>query len=371
MDRRVPVKIVVYAISKNEAQFVDRWMDSMQEADQVVVLDTGSQDDTVQRLQARGARVVSETITPWRFDTARNRSLELVDADADICVCTDLDELFHPGWRRLLEAAWAPGTGQAYYRYTWSFGPHGEEGVVFWREKIHARQGYQWVHPVHEVLAWKGEGAPAPAITIEGIQLDHHPDPGKSRGQYLGLLEQSVQEDPEDDRNMHYLGREYLYRGRWDDCIATLQRHLSMPRARWADERCASMRYIAQSYQHKGDRAAAQNWYLRAVAEAPHLREPYVELAQLLYEQGRWDGVLFFTECALQITQRPRSYICEAAPWGSLPHDLRAMAFYQTGRIPQALEQWRLALQCEPGNERLLGNVRLLEGMEASPSGPA
>ena len=33
------MKVIVYAICKNEAQFADRWMDSMSEADQVVVLD--------------------------------------------------------------------------------------------------------------------------------------------------------------------------------------------------------------------------------------------------------------------------------------------------------------------------------------------
>ena len=51
------MNIVVYAICKNESQFVDRWMDSMSEADMVVVLDTGSDDDTPQRLEARGAKV--------------------------------------------------------------------------------------------------------------------------------------------------------------------------------------------------------------------------------------------------------------------------------------------------------------------------
>ena len=51
------MKIVVYAIAKNESSFVDRWMDSMSEADQVVVLDTGSDDGTAERLRARGARV--------------------------------------------------------------------------------------------------------------------------------------------------------------------------------------------------------------------------------------------------------------------------------------------------------------------------
>ena len=226
-------KVCVYTICKNEEKFVDRWMDSMGEADLVVVLDTGSKDGTVERLRARGAQVTVERILPWRFDAARNRSLELVPEDVDLCVCTDLDEVFHPGWREALERAWRPGCGRVSYRYTWSFQQDGSEGVVFWSDKIHTRRGYRWVHPVHEVLQWEGEGAPGPTVEAEGVQLDHHPDPEKSRGQYLPLLELSVEEDPEDDRNMHYLGREYLFRGQWADCVRTLKRHLAMPKAVW------------------------------------------------------------------------------------------------------------------------------------------
>lgn len=146
------MKIVVYAICKNEAGHAERWMASMAEADGVYVLDTGSTDGTAERLRALGAVVVEERVEPWRFDTARNRSLELVPEDADICVCTDLDEVFHPGWRAALEAAWTDGTTQAVYRYTWNFNADGSEGTVFWIEKIHARRGYRWTHPVHEVL---------------------------------------------------------------------------------------------------------------------------------------------------------------------------------------------------------------------------
>lgn len=355
------MKIAVYAICKNEEKFVDRWMDSMGEADEIAVLDTGSSDGTVDRLRARGAEVTVEQITPWRFDRARNRSLELVPPDVDVCVCTDLDEVFHPGWRAALEAAWRPGTGQATYRYTWSFNPDGSEGVVFWYEKIHARRGYQWVHPVHEVLRWVGPGQPGPTVEAPGVQLDHHPDPKKSRGQYLPLLELSVEEEPEDDRNVHYLGREYFYRGRWDDCIRTLRRHLSMPSAAWRDERAASMRYIAKCYARKGEPRTARDWYLRAMAEAPHLREAYLDLALQLYEEREWDGVLYFTGCALEITQRPRSYICEAAAWGSLPHDLRCQAFYHTGRPALALEEARLALALSPQDPRLADNLALLQ----------
>ena len=48
-------KICVYAISKNEAQFVERWYNSMKEADYVVVLDTGSRDGTAEKLKELGA----------------------------------------------------------------------------------------------------------------------------------------------------------------------------------------------------------------------------------------------------------------------------------------------------------------------------
>ena len=124
------MKIAVYAICKNEESFARRWMESMSEADEVFVLDTGSTDRTADLLQELGAKVTKDSIIPWRFDTARNRSLDLVPMDTDICVCTDLDEVFHPGWRKLLESAWQPGTGQASYRYTWSFNSDGSEWVV-------------------------------------------------------------------------------------------------------------------------------------------------------------------------------------------------------------------------------------------------
>lgn len=355
-------KVCVYAICKNERQFVERWMNSMGEADEVVVLDTGSTDGTPEALRQAGARVEQETVSPWRFDAARNRSLQLVPEDTDICVCTDLDEVFHPGWRAALEAVWQPDTCLANYRYTWSFTPAGKEGVVFYIAKIHRRGCFHWVGPVHEVLQYEGQGT-CPEVTVAGIQLDHYPDPTKSRGQYLPLLELAVAEEPGNDRNTHYLGREYLFYSRWNDCIRTLTRHLQMTSATWADERCASMRYIAKAYLQLGKRDMATGWLHRAVAEAPHLREPYVDAALLCYEQGEDEGVLYYTGKALEIAERPATYICEADAWGGLPYDLRSIALYRQGRYEQALEAAQQALSFEPDNERLQNNVTLMKRM--------
>ena len=228
-------KVYVYAICKNEAQFAQRWMESMGEADGVYVLDTGSDDGTPQRLGELGARVEVERVVPWRFDEARNRSLALVPEDADICVCTDLDEVFRPGWREAVETAWGQAKTRLHYHYVWSFLPDGRPGISFWADKIHRREGCRWVGPVHEVLRFDGgEGARvyAPEVTLE-----HYPDHSKPRSQYLPLLEQAVAEEPDNDRNVHYLGREYFFYQRWQESIATLKRHLALPTATWADER--------------------------------------------------------------------------------------------------------------------------------------
>ena len=356
------MKVCVYAICKNESQFVDRFMDSMSEADCICVLDTGSTDDTAEKLRARGAIVKKEIISPWRFDTARNESLKLIPDDMDICCAIDLDEQFHAGWRNALEKAWQPDTTRARYRYTWSFQPDGTEGVVFWADKIHRNGCYRWVSPVHETLSYTGEGTEH-FTDAPGVQLDHHPDETKSRGQYLPLLELAVREDPLNDRNCHYLGREYMFHGMWQKAIETLTRHLTLPSAVWADERCASMRYIARCLCALGQEAQAERWLHRAIAEAPHLREPYVDYARLLYAQERWYGLVDVLHTALSIVERPHTYICEADAWGALPCDLLSLAYAHLGDAERAAAACREAVALSPGEERLRKNLAIFEQM--------
>ena len=47
-------KTCVYAISKNEEQFVERWYNSIKDSDYIYVLDTGSTDNTVTKLKELG-----------------------------------------------------------------------------------------------------------------------------------------------------------------------------------------------------------------------------------------------------------------------------------------------------------------------------
>jgi tetratricopeptide (TPR) repeat protein len=244
--------------------------------------------------------------------------------------------------------------------YTWSFNPDGTRGVTFWYEKIHKRHGFRWIHPVHEVLKYYGV-EPDNYAREAAIQLNHYPDPAKSRSNYLPLLELSVKEDPNDDRNMHYLGREYMYYGMWDNCIETLKKHLEMPEAQWKDERCASMRFISTAYKEKGDYGAARSWLYRAIAEAPYLREPYVELAHLAYMEQDWPTVYHMAEEALKIKVRPDNYINEAYAWNTDIYDLGALSCYELGMFHKAYEWVSIAAEMSPNDERLKNNLEIIK----------
>jgi glycosyltransferase involved in cell wall biosynthesis len=66
------MKICVYAISKNEEQFVERFCASAKDADLILIADTGSEDNTAVKAAECGATVYDICITPWRFDKARD-----------------------------------------------------------------------------------------------------------------------------------------------------------------------------------------------------------------------------------------------------------------------------------------------------------
>lgn len=354
-------KVCVYAICKNESKFVSRWVSSMKEADKIFVLDTGSTDDTVKKLRENNVIVNQKEFNPWRFDVARNVSLDMVDTDTDICVCTDLDEVLETGWRKKLEDAWNENITRARYNYNWKLDENGTPIVNFYTDKIHKRYGYRWTHPVHEVLKYNDNIENI--ITIDNIVLNHYPDTKKSRGSYLSLLELSVEEDPEDDRNMHYLGREYMYYHKWNECIDTLIKHLSLKSATWKDERSASMRFIARSYQELNRYEEARMWLDKAINETPYLRDPYVERALLEYSQNNYKDTIKYVNYALQIKNHDKTYINEVFSWDNTVYDLLSVAYFYEGEYTKSLENINIAIKMDKNNKRLKENKKIIENM--------
>lgn len=351
-------KICIYAIAKNEMKFIDRWYDSIKEADYICVLDTGSTDGSYEKFKDLGIIVEQKTYDPFRFDTARNDSMKLIPEDADICVCIDIDEYFVKGWSKVLKSLWTPDTYRARYRYTWNFNPDGSEGIVFMSDKIHKNGEFKWKNAVHEILV-PINTQNYKTIDLPNVQVNHKADETKSRASYLPLLELSVKENPEDDRNTHYLGREYYFHKDYEKAIDMLNRHLSLKSAIWDIERASSLRYIAKSYYFLGDKENHEKYLLLAIMEANYVREPYYELALKYYADKEYVKSAFIFQEMLKISDRQINYMSMPECWGSLPYDYLSMCYYEMGDYKRAVEYVNKAIALSPNEERLKDNLKI------------
>ncbi len=356
-------KINVYAISKNEEKHVKRWVESMSEADGIYVLDTGSTDNTVEELRKLGVNVKTKNFDVFRFDEARNESLKLLPEDTDICVCTDIDEVFNVGWRKKIESEWSENQTLGRYILNASLDENGKPLVSFYINKIHTLKDYKWIYPVHEVLEFVGEKEKPGELSIT---LNHIPDNSKSRGQYLKLLELAYKEQPENDRVLHYLGREYMYYERWNDAIDMLIKHLNLPNSVWKEERCASMRFISRCYVNLKRVEEARMWLNKAILEAPHLRDSYVELSYLEYTEKNYNKAKELMLKALSIESNPKTYINESFSYNYFVYDILSICEYYLGNKKDAIIYLKKAIKMEPNIKRLKDNLKIMESQENS-----
>lgn len=345
------MKIAVYAISKNEEKFVQRFCDSAQDADLILIADTGSTDNTVELARQQGATVHQIFVSPWRFDMARDTALALLPADIDVCISLDLDEELQPGWRKEIERVWEFDTTRLRYKFDWG------SGIAFYYEKIHHRKGYRWHHPCHEY--------PVPDVRLvekwastDMLLVVHKPDSTKSRGQYLDLLKVAVTEDPRCPRNAFYYARELTFYCHWQEAIEALNRYLAMPEATWPNERAYAMRLLSQC--HEELRIDGLTWARKACAEAPNTREVWCELAMLLYRRNAWVECFAAAMNCLAITNKELVYTMDPSVWGDKPHDLMAISAHKLGLKSIAVEHGEIAVLKTGGqDERLKNNLKI------------
>lgn len=302
------MKIIVSTIMLNESpEFIERWAKSALDADEMVLVDTGSTNDAVRIAKDLGVTVHEIRVKPWRFDVARNAGLALLP-DCDLVVKVDVDEVLAEGWRDALESA--PPADRYSYRYIWNF-VEDKPNIEFSADHTHSRWGWQWEHPVHESLRPNPRGVAGdhPIVHAKGMTIEHRADDTKSRSQYLPLLEQAVRETPWEDRMAHYYARELFFRGDWVHAREEFIRHLALPTAIWAAERAQSYRYLAMMDDYP------ERWLLRAAAEDPSRREVWWDLANLMVKQGEPQQAKGYALRAWKIRERPGDYMSEASAW--------------------------------------------------------
>ena len=362
-------KICVYAICKNEIQFVDKWIDSMSEADYIVILDTGSTDGTFEKLKndPRVTRVEQKIYDPWRFDNARNDALLLCPEDTDIFVSTDLDEIFDSGWSEPLREQWIRGIHvRALYKYAWSHNAKGEPERVFYYDKIHGPNWY-WKAPVHEYLTsdeYDEEYAKNHSLDLfDSIFLHHYPDQSKSRGSYLPLLELRAKEDPNDYNGLYYYAHELYYRGYYEKSISVLDDILNDDRfegIRTPLEVAACYLFMGDSFLGLNSQEAAISAYNSAIAAESTYREPYLQLAKVYLDKGYNNIAIGIVKDAMEKSYRHYTWLERDLSWKEEPYDILALAYSTIGDYKSAYTNAVKALMENTSDERLLYNAKAI-----------
>lgn len=369
-------KIGVYAICKNEAKFVDRWVASMKEADYIVVYDTGSTDDTIEKFQPYVKEGIVKLYTdllgpdePFEFDKARNLVLEKLPDDCNIRAAIDLDEVFDEGWADKFRSNWVESIHTiANYSFVWSHLENGAPGRIFTANKVHGKD-WIWKYPVHEQL-WNtkresGTYFATETLHLPDLYLHHYPDSQKSRGSYLPLLELRVAKYPDDVSGKIYLAHEYFYRGRDDDSIAMIKEIFEKHEIELSSLLKANLyTFSADAYTRKKEYETAEMYYKKAIHTDKTYRDAYLNLADLYNMTKQFGFAISTLDDAVRDSRRHYSWLERDTTWSYRIWDLYSIAKFYHNKHNDRLDSLAYAYKAyclNKNNERLKKNLELIE----------
>ena len=153
MGSRAPLSAVV--ITRNVARVLPACLESVAFADEVVVVDSGSTDDTRELASARGARVIAKE---W-LGFGRQKQFAVEQAAHDWVLCVDSDERVSPALAASIQGALAAPASPVYRmarrnRFLGRWLAHGE-GYPDWSPRLFNRLEARWSDDlVHEKVLY-------------------------------------------------------------------------------------------------------------------------------------------------------------------------------------------------------------------------
>jgi tetratricopeptide (TPR) repeat protein len=212
------LSLSVAMIVRNEADCLPSALKSVAGvASEIIVVDTGSADDTVSIAQAHGARLIQ---SPWQEDFSQARNVSLEAATGDWILCLDADETLAPGQesrlRRLLS-----GRADAFYvqiRSPLAGTQSGQTFVHAFQRLFRNRKEYRFQGRVHEQV-FPSLSAHGARIEFSNLVIHHsgyHAGGKIQRAKLernLRLLLRDLEDRPADPLLHFFLGETYALLG--------------------------------------------------------------------------------------------------------------------------------------------------------------
>lgn len=336
MDEGVSAVLIV----KNEQALLPRCLRTLAGVDEMIVLDTGSTDKTVEVAKANGAKVhVTEPVSPFHFANARNQATAL--ASHDWILTIDADEVLRPGSIRKIKHGISEYPEATGFMTTFVNRPESDvqgfmaeyseksrnvdiRSIPILKQKLFRKSAWTWKYRVHEQLI--ATKTPPVIPDLSAVVLEHMPiaDKSKRHGQNTDLLKLCVRESPEYTRAFRQLGMELRLQKEYREAISHLAHYVSETEEDNL-EKSEAMLSIGICYAETNRLDEGLKWFDMAAATDPRRREPLYLAAWYLVKTARVGGDLVrasgYLERALAISHMKRPNTPYDAPkvWGSEP----------------------------------------------------
>lgn len=350
---RVGITLSACLIVKNEEKNLDRCLRSLQGlADEIVVVDTGSTDRTVEIAARYGAKIGHfEWIDD--FSAARNASLAL--ATKHWVLWIDADEEVDPaGIPMIREALMRPHFGGYYVQIDNRLGEEGSaNSYVHSPIRLFQRlPGVEFTLRIHEQVLPSLERLGLTTTTVEGARLLHYGYTSQAMSEKskldrtLGMLGREIEESPQEPFHWFNLANALVVGARWQEAAEAARRAVELMSD---DAVYGSLTYhllaTALCESDRPDMALVAC----AEADARGFGGILVEYERLhaLGLLGRFDEALVSADRCLSMDW-PLGLNGDYGIYTHKRHVLAAQVLAQVGRHGEALELFEHALSVDP-----------------------
>jgi len=342
------VKISLCMITWNEEDLIARALASAEGlADEIILVDTGSRDNTVALAESLGAKIITGA-DRYHKANARNQAIEASQGDWVVILDAD-EEIADPvGLRAFLLATDADAV---YIRLAFMQGD--APTLTYSQMRIWRRDAFRYKYRAHEVpVPTDGWGK----IEHTDFVWEHRPPRERAwKVAYtLARLEIDAWENPGDPRPLYYLGRQYVYAGIFESALDTLAKYIELaPKGR---DVANAWQYLGRAHGGLGDEDQQIAALFQACAANPARRDWWGELAAIYHNRGQDDTAVGLLRCALEIEAPEKDYATYY--WhGSAIYDLMARCLWKLQRYEEGEEFAEAALELEPDSGRLQTNL--------------
>jgi glycosyltransferase involved in cell wall biosynthesis len=289
----INASISLCMIVKDEEENLTRCLDSARDfVDEIIIVDTGSTDRTVEIAESYGARVFNH---PWEgsFSKARNYSLKYATCDWILILDAD-HELEKADAHRLKEAT---NTTDANYIHFPVYDIHegGKNlGVYDFGLLFRNHLGFHYKGTVHNELVFSGN------VKRFNIRVYHYGsdlNEEQMRKKFIrtsALLKEQIKAEPHNPVPHRYLGDAYMRMKIYDEAIAESNTALTLR----DESKCRTENFmisyyiICAAYYEKEDMESAKIYALRAIEIDDQQIDIYCILALVYFNIKEFDKFL-------------------------------------------------------------------------------